>query len=178
MSDATLDSNAGGSFENTANKWTGDLNDEEASNWYGWLSLIMGYGCPFVFMFLNEKQYVAMNVKWFMYHIEFYLPVGMAWILLRYFPGDFMTEVYKDVMALSILAPWLFLWVGLYEYFLAGDGNYDELFFWVYFAGYGLWTIFEGVIQIAVLPKAFDHLNHDYSNTADNATWVGVLSAF
>ena len=174
MSDATLDSNRGSAFEDTANGWAGDLSNEEAANWYGLFTLVMGYGSIFVYMFLNEKTYIAMASAWFMRHIEFYLPVGMVWVLLKYFPGDFMNNVFKSVLSLSVLGPWLFFWEALYQYYLAGDGLYDKLFFWVYFAVYGLWTIFEGVLQISFLPKAFDHLNYDYDGQEDNTIWVGA----
>ena len=171
MSDGTLDSNAGGAFEDTANGWAGGLSDKEALDWYGLLSLVMGLGTPFLFMFFNDKTYVAMNTSWFMRLIEFYLPVGMAWVLLSYFPGEFMNMVTKNVLALCILGPWLFQWEALYQYFLAGDGIYTELFYWVWGAVYGLLTIFQGVLQIAFLPKAFDHLDYDFDGQEDNSIW-------
>ena len=81
----------------------------------------------------------------------FYLPTGLAWIMVSMFDGTLMREIYKDVISISIMAPF---WVEWYDYgiYLLLIENEDSL---MYLIGLGLWlllTVFEGVIQLLLLP--------------------------
>ena len=79
-------------------------------------------GAIFVYMFLNDRTYVARNAAWFYSQIEFFLPVFICWLMTIYFDGDFMRQVYTTVVTLSILGPFANHWRTLATMYLGGEG--------------------------------------------------------
>ena len=81
----------------------------------------------------------------------FYIPTGLAWVAVSMFDGPLMREIYKDIVALSIMAPFWKEWFDYTAYLLLLETD-DSL---MYLVGMGIWfflTVFEGIIQLLLLP--------------------------
>ena len=86
-----------------------------------------------------------------MTRIYYYLPTGIAWIMVSMFDGELMRQIYKDLIAYSMFAPFWKEWYDYSVYLLLLE-NDDTL---MYLVGLGLWfflNVFEGVIQLLLLP--------------------------
>ena len=75
----------------------------------------------------------------------------MAWLAVSMFDGPLTREIYKDIIALSIMAPFWKEWYDYTNYIFLIEYE-DSL---MYLIGLGLWfflTVFEGIIQLLLLP--------------------------
>ena len=159
MSDAQVDGgDKGQQGEDIANNFIGDKDAAQAVRWYGIYSMITGFGSIFAYMILNnESTYVILYNAGFKTRIAFYVPVAMAWLMVSFFDGDQMREIFGTIVAISILGPFFFQWYYFGLYLLSGEGwAYDELMFYVWGAIFFSWTVFESIIQIVLLPRVFD----------------------
>ena len=103
----------------------------------------------------------------------------MAWLMVSFFDGKFMRAVFRDVVFISILAPFFKEWRSIYNYVasnIAGN-NLDELGFWIWLAIYFFGTVFQAVMQILLLPDIFDwSKGSDYlDNDRDNSLLAYLL---
>ena len=68
-------------------------------------------------------------------------------------------------------------WYALAQFYLAGEGSYlDSLEFWIWFALYGAFTIFQQIIQVVLLPQVFDWA--DSASTLDNESQSLIAAMF
>ena len=135
---------------------------ETSAIWYGVSSLVLGYGTLLVFILFNKFHYVAANKEWFMSVIVFFMPTGMSWAFLRWFPTDFMRKIFRLLSALSIFGPFFTHWAAIANFVLVAedggkeDTGYDEFGFYTALAAYVSVTMFQMVVQIVWLPEVFD----------------------
>ena len=109
--DATIDSGLTDGLESIAEDRFGDLDPEAALASYGITSLSLAAFGIWGWMFLNDNVWIYGYSKWFGAHITYFLPVGMAWLMLRFFPdADFLDSVLKAVTGISILGPFMKYW--------------------------------------------------------------------
>ena len=170
MSDAQIDSgNTGQAGEDLANSFIGERDNAQAVFFYGSVSLITAASSIVLYIILNEMYWVARTRAFFLTHIEFFAPVGMAWLMVSFFDSEFMRTVFADVVMASIMGPFFAHWYVIIEFFLAGEVGgqewsagdssitaYDELFFWTTMAAMGALTIFEMILQVVLLPQVFE----------------------
>ena len=178
MSDAQIDAGDNGAqAQDSVAGWIGDKNDGEAVRWYGMYSMFMGVGSIFFYMFMNGEAYVAGNFNWYLYQMEFFIPVFISWLMVSFFDGEFMRGVFETVTTLSILGPFAMHWYALAQFYLAGEGSYlDSLEFWIWFALYGAFTIFQQIIQVVLLPQVYDWA--DSASTLDNESQSLIAAMF
>ena len=121
-----------------------------------------------MYMFFNNLTYVAGNSAWWITQIEYFVPVFMAWLFIGFFETDLMKDIFAMIVTLSILGPFAQLWNNLGTFYLAGEGSYlDNVTFWLWFAAYSCYTIFQMIVDIILLPSVFDWAGSD--NTIFNA---------
>ena len=180
MSDAQVDGgDTGQRGEDLANNVVGDRDPAQVVFWYGgvysgiWV-LISIYG----YMLLNNDIFwVVMNSSWWVYHIGTYMPLFMAWLMLSFFDGPFMRNVFTGLVEITFLGPYFAHWKAITDFILLGEvmdndwtddnwKSFDEVGFYVWIAIYGAVTIFEMIIQITVAPRIFEWL--ESAETLDN----------
>lgn len=99
----------------------------------------------------------------------YYLPAGMAWWSLRFFPdNDFVNSTMKLLVAITTAGPFIAYWRAIGTWISTADngcygysnGNCDTLYsyswFYIGLALYTIMTLFEMIIQSFILPKVFD----------------------
>jgi len=157
---------------NTADNWVGDLDSEQALSWYGIYSFVMAAIGTFGWMTFNGNWWVSHFASWWVEHVKWYLPAGMAWWILRFFPdNEFVDTMMKMVVSLTIVGPFVNQWRALGSIISVADagcygytnGNCDTLYSYLWFylglAIYSVSTIFEMIIQTTILPKVFDGID-------------------
>ena len=111
MSDAQIDGgDRGGNIEDRTSDWIGAEDDDAAVRWYGIMALLMGYAIIPAYWFLEDFNYVSLNWSWFRTVQAFFMPVGMGWLMVSFFDGQFMRAVFKDLVAVSLLGPFFAYW--------------------------------------------------------------------
>ena len=164
--DAQIDGgDTGQGFEDAATDLIGDGTDAEAVFTYGTYCLWLGFGTMVFWILLNNNNWVVWYKAGLYTKMYVYIPTGLAWIAVSMFDGKLMRQIYKDIVALSILAPFWKEWYDFGVYLLLLDGG-TTLMYWI---GMALWfclTVFEGVIQLLILPKVFAWA--DEAPTLDN----------
>ena len=150
--DAQIDGgDRGQAMEDRASNLIGDVDNAGAVRWYGLYCFWLGGGAVAFWILMNNNAWVVKYSKGIHTRMYFYLPTGLAWIMVSMFDGALMREIYKDIVALSIMAPFWMEWYdyGLYLLLLEYDDTLG------YLVGLALWlllTVFEGVIQLLLLP--------------------------
>ena len=150
--DAQVDGgDKGQGIEDSASEFIGERTDAEAVRWYGLYCLWLGGGTMLFWILLNNNAWVVKYSHGLYTKMYFYIPTGLAWIMVSMFDGELMRQIYKDIVALSIMAPFWKEWYdyGVYLLLLENDSTL------MYLVGLALWffmTVFEGVIQLLLLP--------------------------
>ena len=135
--------------------------------WYGIFSLIIGYGMLPIYWTLEDYTYVSLNWGWFRVMQAFFLPVGMGWLMVSFFDGDFMRRVFKDLVRTSLLGPFFAYWYYNASYLLYSEYYEDKLKYWLWGAFFIFTSLLEAVIQILVVPGVYrwseksDYLDND-----------------
>lgn len=89
--------------------------------------------------------------------------------MVSFFDGAFMRDVFEIIVTLSILGPFAYHWYALAVFYLAGEGSYlDSIEFWLWFAAYSAFTIFQQIVQLILLPSIYDWA--DSAAVKDNDT--------
>ena len=168
MSDAQIDGgDRGGNIEDSVGGWIGAEDDADAVRWYGIMALMMGYLIIPVYWWMEDLDYVALNWSWFRTIQAFFMPVGMGWLMVSFFDGQFMRAVFKDLVAVSLLGPFFAYWYSIAEYLLYSEVFEDELNFWLWGVFFIVHSLFQAVTQIILVPSIFrwsektDYLDND-----------------
>lgn len=168
MSDAQIDGgDRGGAIEDRVGGWIGVDDDAGAVRWYGIFGLLMGYLIIPVYWWMEDFNYVALNWTWFRTVQAFFMPVGMGWLMVSFFDGQFMRAVFKDLVAVSLLGPFFAYWYSIAEYLLYSEVYEDELNFWLWGVFFIVHSLFQAVTQIILVPSIFrwsektDYLDND-----------------
>ena len=157
MSDAQIDGgDKGGAVQDGVEGFVDAENNAEAVRWYGLASLIMGYAIIPAYWFLDDYQFVAMNASWFTWVQTIFLPVGMAWLMLGFFDGQFMRAIFRDLVMISVMGPFFVYWYPISAYFVAGEGYYDNVKFLGWGAFFVIHSMLQGVFQIVLVPSVID----------------------
>ena len=158
MSDAQVDGgDSGARAEDAVGGFIGEQDNAGSVRWYGLYSLAMSVGTMFFWMFFNNLTYVGGNADFYYTQIEVFLPVFICWMMVSFFDGEFMRMVFADVVSASFGGPFAANWVVLAGFYLAGEGSYlDSITFWIYFAGYAAFSIFQMIVQILMLPAVME----------------------
>ena len=127
--------------------------------YYGWYGLIHSVGTVIVYILINNNYYVAFASKWWLSQIWFFAPVGFGWLMLSFFDGELMREIFGKVVGLSLMGPFFNHWVALIDFILAGENAgkdwnwgdssitaYDELWFYLSLTLYFAYTVFQALI--------------------------------
>ena len=148
-------SDTGADAANVANDLIGERSDAEAVFWYGAYSFIVSGSALVLWVLFNETTWInGSNGSYaFWYNrMEFYLPVGMAWLMVSFFDSELMREIFADICTISVLGSWLFQWRIFVDWVFGNQGNYTNLWFYLWTATYFAWTVAEQVLQIILLP--------------------------
>lgn len=100
----------GGQLEDKVSNFMGVETAAEAVRYYGLFGLIHSIGAAFFWMNLNNNYYIAVNLNWFSSNIYYFAPVGFGWLMLSYFDGELMREIFKKVVLLSLIGPFWNHW--------------------------------------------------------------------
>ena len=151
--DAQVDGgDRGANMEDRAANFIGDdLSNAAAVRWYGLYCFWLGGGAMAFWILMNNNAWVTKFSTGIHTRMYFYIPTGMAWLAVSMFDGPLTREIYKDIVALSIMAPFWKEWFDYTTHFIYNK-NDDSLMFYV---GISLWfflTVFEGIIQLLLLP--------------------------
>ena len=153
----------GGKLEDNVSNFIGVETAAEAVRYYGLFGLIHSIGAAFIWMNMNDNYYIAVNLNWFTSNIYYFAPVGFGWLMLSYFDGELMREIYKKVILLSLVGPFWNHWWMLIDFVDAMENagadwdwtqgydsitGYDELWFYLSLALYSFYTLFEGIVQL------------------------------
>ena len=124
-----------------------------------------------------------------MSHVAAFLPIGMGWIMVSLFDGEFMRNIFADLAWLSILGPFFFHWYATINFIIAGEYGganwnrndatntaYDEIWFWLTWVFMACLTIVEMILQVIILPRLFDWV--DEAAILDNGAKEQNLYAF
>ena len=164
----------GGDLQDATSNFIGVETEAEAVRYYGWFGLIHSVGAVLIWINLNHKFYTATNLNWYTSQVYYFAPVGFGWLMLSFFDGDLMREIYKKVVLLSVIGPFWNHWWMIIDFILAGefggkdwdwttglDGRtaYDELWFYLSTALYAAYTIFQGLVQLQLIPMIIDWAN-------------------
>lgn len=108
---ATLDTgNIGSNTEDLAENLIGDRSNAEAVMWYGIASFVLSFGSMFTFAGMSGNQWVPMGSAWWASNVKWFLPVAMCWLLLSFIDTKFVREVFRDLVAASLLGPFYEHW--------------------------------------------------------------------
>ena len=112
--DATIDSGLTDGLQSIVEDRFGNLDSEQALTAYAIISFVLTafghYGYTNNFSDMHEF-WMYFYREWFSYHRTYYLPVGMAWLMIQFFPdSDFLDSVLFVVTGLSILGPFMGYW--------------------------------------------------------------------
>lgn len=177
MSDAQVDGGErGGDLQDGVSDAIGVESAAAAVRWYGIFSLIMGWGMQMIWSLVDGNYYAYGS--WFRTMQNFYFPVGMGWIMVSLFDSAFMRTVFRDVVFISILAPFFHLWKNIFDYVLGNfDHSLDELKFWIWLAIMFFGTVVQAVMQILLIPQIFDWSKKtDYlDNDKDNSLLAFII---
>ena len=83
--------------EDAANDLIGEKNPEEAVFFYGVYSLSMGFGFVLLWVLMKGNSFVSLYMDGFLSRIAFYISAGVAWLMVSYFDGPYMREIYRDL---------------------------------------------------------------------------------
>ena len=78
-----------------------------------------------------------------------------------------MRAVFKDLVAVSLLGPFFAYWYSNSQYFLYSENYEDELKYWLWGIFFVVHSLFQGVVQIILVPGIFrwseqtDYLDND-----------------
>lgn len=169
--------NAGGKTEDAANDLLGNPDNDKAVLLYGVISLSSALISILLFILLNNKYYIASSSQYFLSHVATFLPIGMGWVMISIFDGEFMREVFSDLAWLSILGPFFYHWYATVSFIIAMQNGgakwtsgkvtgYDELWFWLTWVFQAALTIAEMILQVVLLPRVFDWV--DEAEILDN----------
>ena len=157
MSDAQVDGgDTGGNIQDGVAGQIGADDNAAAVRWYGLACIIMGYAVIPAYWFLDDYQFVSLNAGWFHTVQLMFLPAGMGWLMVSMFDGAFMRAVFRDLVAISVLAPFFVEWYNIALYFVAGEGSYDNIKFLLWGAFFIAHTLLQGVVQIILVPGIMD----------------------
>ena len=109
-----------------------------------------------IYWTLEDYNYVSLNWGWFRVMQAFFLPVGMGWLMVSYFDGQFMRAVFKDLVAVSLLGPFFAYWYYNSQYFLYSEYYEEKLNYWLWGVFFVFTSLLEAVIQIILVPGIFD----------------------
>lgn len=156
MSDAKIDTgDSGDAATDLADNLIGDLSNAGAVRWYGLYSFAMFGGALAFWVTMNGNNWVAQYGAGINNRMTFYLAAAMAWIVVSLVDTKFTREIYRDIIAISVIGPFFSDWVAWGNYFWAVYNNLDlnEIFGLAFFF---LLTFAEQVIQIQLLPQVFN----------------------
>ena len=182
MSDAQFDGGDNGqAAEDFVGDFIGDKDPAGAVRWYGFFALANAFGSILVYMLLNGNWWVAQYKDGFSTRTFFYMPVAMSWLAVSFFDSPFMRKIFGEIIAISILCPFFWLWYVFGQFLLYSDGKYSEFWTWASAAIWFSWNVFESVVQIVLLPTVFEwteaDLNTDFVSDR-NPTGPRLLSLF
>ena len=90
----------------------------------------------------------------------FYLPVAVGWIMVGLFDSEQMREIFGTLVSASILGPFFIEWWAFGMYLFDGDDvGYSELMYYVWGSVWFAWTVFEMLVQIALVPQIMDWID-------------------
>ena len=155
-SDAQIEGgDAGQKAEDMANDLIGERDPASAVFFYGVYTSCMALGFILFWEIMKSNSWVAMYKEGVLSRVTFYGAAGTTWLMVSFFDGEYMREIYRDIQALSIFGPFFIHWYAFGLYMIAmldtGDAfDYIMLAFW------GAETVFEQLFQIILLPKVFE----------------------
>lgn len=162
----------GGNLQDRTSNFIGVETEAEAVRYYGWFGLIHSIGAVLLYINLNHNYYTATAINWYSSQIYYFGPVGFGWLMLSYFDGDLMREIFKKVVLLSTIGPFFNHWWMIIDMILAGENGgkdwdwtansntaYDELWFYLSTALYSAYTVFQGLVQLQLIPMIVDWAN-------------------
>ena len=115
MSDAQVDGgDTGGSIQDGVAGQIDVENAAQAVRWYGIWALVWGWLGTYIYELFDGNSYV--NPSWFIGMQYYYMPVGMAWLMVSFFDSAFMRAVFRDMVFISVLGSFVFQWRTIYNY--------------------------------------------------------------
>ena len=89
----------------------GKVKEDEAVFWYGVFS--MSYGAIFMILYLTLNKFPAVSIYYngFLSRMVFYLPCGMAWLMVALFDKPFMRDLFSKLTWVSVFGPFFTQWI-------------------------------------------------------------------
>ena len=108
-----------------------------------------------LWIMMKTNSFVFRYLDGFLSRITFYLSAGMAWVMVSFFDGKYMREIYTEIQALSIMGPFFWHWYafGIYLTGILDNGDFMDF---VFLGVWGAITVLEQVFQLILLPKVFE----------------------
>ena len=146
---------SGQAVEDSVNDMIGEKDPAGAVKFYGVYTLSMGGGFALLWVLLNKQSWVYTYKDGFLSRITFYLAAGAAWLMVSFFDGEYMRQIYTDIQALSIFGPFFFHWYG-WGMMLMSVLEGGKVIDWIFLAVWAAVTVVEAVFQISLLPQVFE----------------------
>ena len=155
-SDAQIEGgDSGQAVEDGVNDFIGEKDPAGAVWFYGVYCLSMGGGFALLWVLLNKQSWVYSYMDGFLSRITFYLAAGAAWLMVSFFDGEYMRQIYTDIQALSIFGPFFFHWYG-WGMMLMSVLDGGKVLDWIFLLVWAAVTVVEAVFQITLLPQVFE----------------------
>lgn len=155
-SDAQIEGgDSGQAVEDGVNDFIGEKDPAGAVWFYGVYCLSMGGGFALLWVLLNKQSWVYSYKDGFLSRITFYLAAGAAWLMVSFFDGEYMRQIYTDIQALSIFGPFFFHWYG-WGMMLMSVLEGGKVLDWIFLLVWAAVTVVEAVFQISLLPQVFE----------------------
>ena len=149
MSDTIDNSDSGAQAQDQVAGFIGDKNDAEAVRWYGLYSGILtliGY------FFWKEFSARTWGFPGFWSATKMaYLPVFTGWLLVSYFDGEFMRTVFGMIVIYSVLTVNFTQWNLIISLFISN--KLDDVDGWITVLLYSAFNIFQGIVQLILVPQ-------------------------
>ena len=147
-----------------------DVNGIQSIMWYGISSILNAVIALSIYLIWNHHRVIAGYYEIMLSMNIAYWPVAIGWAAIALFDSDFARSIYKGVISISVLGPFLGNIVGFVWLFINADGSgaWDDWYFWL------LWPLFLGydvgqmLLQFLFIPKILDYVDSSALATKDN----------
>ena len=141
---------------------TTELDGMQSIMWYGISTILMAFtSLLFYLIFRNSDGVVAAYYEIVLSMQIAYWPVCIGWAAIALFDGEFSRELYKGIVSISVLGPFLGNIVGFVWLFVNADAMnlWGVWYFWLIWPFFLVYDVGQMLIQFLFVPKIYDYID-------------------